>query len=227
MRPTAGASAHRKEHRGNEAPYRRGVTLGKAMRRGKLDKGGQAVGKMAEDAGARLGAKGKAKAKAPVRGQEPSDGEDDRDGASEEEWKGVGSSSAVDEGSGDDEPAASRPPAPTEGKGRPVPRKAGGTGKKRKVFVEEKNDLLSLATSITGQVEAKKQERLHRAKNKPAVPAKADKNALSEAKQRQLAAARAVVAARSKVNKEKRKAATTPKPVAPAPAGGKKKVSFA
>ncbi|BGP46282.1 hypothetical protein JCM10450v2_002124 [Rhodotorula kratochvilovae] len=225
MRPTTGTRG--KEQRGKDAaPYRRGVTLGKAMRRGKLDKGERAdaprVGKVGAGSAVQ-GAKGKGKA--PARMQEDEGEGEDGDAASEEEWNGVQASSVAEEDSGDDEPVQ-KAPAQDKGK-RPVPRKAGGTGKKQKVFVEAKSDLVSLAASIVGQAETKKREQLDRVKNKPAAPLKTDRKEPSEAKQRQLAAARAVVAARSKANKDKKKAAATPKPAAPAPAGGKKSVSFA
>ena len=174
-----------------DKPYRRGVTLGKAMRRGKLDKGGAAAaagaGAAAAGAGPHRGkaaggarGKGKGRAPAPRAASESDDGEERID---EEEGEGAEGAGALVEGSEDNEPAAE--PSPAAFNKRRVPRKAGGGGKKQKVFVEEKvrplllspgpdssflltqthsqSDLLSLAASISGQAEAKTQERLEKA----------------------------------------------------------------
>ncbi|GAA5933308.1 hypothetical protein JCM3775_002603 [Rhodotorula graminis] len=229
----APAAASKKPRASTDKPYRRGVTLGKAMRRGKLDKGGAAGGGPQQDGKATrtsaAGAKGKGKVRAPAprAADEPQSDEGDVEQlGGEEDGEGARGAAGLEGDSEDDEPASEPSQAATNK--RRVPRKAGGTGKKHKVFVEEKSDLLSLAASIGGQAEAKKQERLEKAKNKPVAPVKKAGKEPSEAKQKQLAAARAIVAARSKANKESKKAAAAPKPAAPAPVeGGRKKVSFA
>ncbi|GAA5983173.1 hypothetical protein JCM5350_007907 [Sporobolomyces pararoseus] len=111
-------------------------------------------------------------------------------------------------------------------KGKRQNRKTGGTGKKQKVFVEEKNDLLSLAASITGQAEEKSKAKLERIKQKPAPPPKDPKKPqLSAAKQAQLDAARSIVAQRNKQKKDNKKADAAPQP--PRVDDGKKRVSFA
>ncbi|GAA5914103.1 hypothetical protein JCM8208_005141 [Rhodotorula glutinis] len=230
MAPTA---ATKKPRAATDKPYRRGVTLGKAMRRGKLDKGGAGGGGAAGagpqqqgKAGA-TGAKGKGKGRAPApRAADELESDEEEEPVGGEDGEAAQGAEPLEEGSEDEEPAAE--PSPAASNKRRVPRKAGGPGKKQKVFVEEKSDLLSLAASISGQAEAKKQERLGKAKNKPVAPAKKTGKEPSEAKQKQLAAARAIVAARSKANKESKKAAAAPKPAAPAPVdGARKRVSFA
>ncbi|BGP14109.1 hypothetical protein JCM10213_002406 [Rhodosporidiobolus nylandii] len=156
------------------------------------------------------------------------------------EWTGIATEDEgeeqVDEGAENDDSAASEdedfvPPQASSAAGalgKKPGRKAGGTGKKGKVFVEEKNDLLSLVASITGATEAKNKAKLNKAKTKPAKPAPPPPNQPSDARKKQLDAARAVVAARSKANKDKKKAASAPKPAAPASSdGAKKRVSFA
>ncbi|GAA5835768.1 hypothetical protein JCM9279_004642 [Rhodotorula babjevae] len=232
----APAAPTKKPRAATDKPYRRGVTLGKAMRRGKLDKvgGGGGGGAAATGAGtgsqrgkAAAGAKGKGKARAPApRAASEPESDDGEELIGDDDGEAVQAAGALEEGSDDGEQAAE--PSPAAFNKRRVPRKAGGAGKKQKVFVEEKSDLLSLAASISGQAEAKTQERLEKAKNKPIAPVKPSGKEPSEAKQKQLAAARAIVAARSKANKESKKAAAAPKPAAPVPAeGGRKRVSFA
>ncbi|GAA5947417.1 hypothetical protein JCM3765_001669 [Sporobolomyces pararoseus] len=111
-------------------------------------------------------------------------------------------------------------------KGKRQNRKTGGTGKKQKVFVEEKNDLLNLAASITGQAEEKSKAKLERIKQKPAPPPKDPKKPqISAAKQAQLDAARSIVAQRNKQKKDNKKADAAPQP--PKVDDGKKRVSFA
>ncbi|TKA55038.1 hypothetical protein B0A53_02513 [Rhodotorula sp. CCFEE 5036] len=140
----------------------------------------------------------------------------------EEEWAGIQSSPEPEqEGQGsdedddeedDEEPAARAPPPPPVKKQR---KPTGGTGKKQKVFVEGKNDLLALAASVSGDVVKKAQEKVEKAKNKPvkAVEPK-DRREPSDAKKNQIAAARAVVAARTKAKKDGNRAAAA-EPAAP------------
>ncbi|GAA5951586.1 hypothetical protein JCM8115_005189 [Rhodotorula mucilaginosa] len=155
----------------------------------------------------------------------------------EEEWAGIQSSpepeqegqdSDEDDGEEDDEePAARAPPPPPVKKQR---KPTGGTGKKQKVFVEGKNDLLALAASVSGDVVKKAQEKVEKAKNKPvkAVEPK-DRREPSDARKNQIAAARAVVAARTKAKKDGNRVAAA-EPAAPSvadPSASKKGVRFA
>ncbi|GAA5904028.1 uncharacterized protein JCM6883_002059 [Sporobolomyces salmoneus] len=111
-------------------------------------------------------------------------------------------------------------------KGKRQNRKTGGTGKKQKIFVEEKTDLLNLAASITGQAEEKSKAKLEKMKQKPAPQPRDPKvPKLSAAKQAQLDAARSIVAQRSKQKKDNKKADSAPPP--PKIDDGKKRVSFA
>ncbi|GJN88342.1 hypothetical protein Rhopal_001307-T1 [Rhodotorula paludigena] len=208
----------------DQLPYRRGVTLGKAMRRGKLasasTEGREPKLAGRSRTGGAQGSKGAVDKPPRVaeadKDDELNDGDEEMDG--EEEWTGVVSSPAPEE-----VPAA--PQTAVKGKGK-ARKKAGGPGKQPKTFVEEKSDLLSLAAAITGQAEEKAKAKLERAKNKPARPVVTGKKEPSDAKQKQLAAARAVVSARAKAKKNKHKAAAAPPPAAPT-AGAKKRVSFA
>ncbi|GAA6060968.1 hypothetical protein JCM10212_006550 [Sporobolomyces blumeae] len=152
---------------------------------------------------------------------------DDEEGGEEgedEEGQDVVNSDRVPEAveDEDEEPAATSAKAVPKGKKQRKP--TGGTGKKQKVFVEEKSTLLDLAASITGQAEAARTERIQRVKKRPA-PAPKDPKEPSKAKQRQMDAARSVVAQRAKQKKEKKqKDAAPPEPKVD---DGKKRVSFA
>ncbi|BGP23023.1 hypothetical protein JCM10295v2_001916 [Rhodotorula toruloides] len=128
----------------------------------------------------------------------------------EEEWEGLKAPERVEEQpSGSEEEAVPAPAPPARGK---VPRKrAGGSGKTVKTFVEAKSDLLSLAASISDEQAAKSQAKLERVKNRPAPLPKEMKKQVNEAREKQLAAARAVVAARTKAKREKKREAETPK----------------
>ncbi|GAA5952003.1 hypothetical protein JCM21900_000112 [Sporobolomyces salmonicolor] len=221
-RPTSAPSSAR------DKPYRRGRTLGKDSLRGRtprvFDEKERSGGKRRTAAGG-TGRRGRGSGGVEQAGEEAEwggiesgdqDGEDD-----DEEMDGP----SAREGAVAPPPAAAAAGPP--GKGKKERRKTGGTGKKAKTFVEGKDALLSLAASITGTQEAKKQEKLERGKQRLAKPARpTESQEPSAAKQNQLAAARAIVAERAKQKKDRQKAdAAPPKPAA---AGeGKKRVSFA
>ncbi|GEM11700.1 hypothetical protein Rt10032_c16g5717 [Rhodotorula toruloides] len=68
-----------------------------------------------------------------------------------------------------------------------------------------------MAASISDEQAAKSQAKLERVKNRPAPLPKEMKKQVNEAREKQLAAARAVVAARTKAKREKKREAETPK----------------
>ncbi|GAA5919950.1 hypothetical protein JCM1841_000065 [Sporobolomyces salmonicolor] len=211
-----------------DKPYRRGRTLGKDSLRGRtprvLDEKERSGGKRSTAAAAAggTGRPGRGRGGVEQAGEEAEWGgieSEDQDGEDDEEMDGP----PAREGAVAAPAAVAGPP----GKGKKERRKTGGTGKKVKTFVEGKDALLSLAASITGTQEAKKQEKLERGKQRLAKPARpTESKEPSAAKQKQLAAARAIVAERAKQKKDRQKAdAAPPKPAA---AGeGKKRVSFA
>ncbi|GAA5870332.1 hypothetical protein JCM1840_004694 [Sporobolomyces johnsonii] len=215
-----------------DKPYRRGRTLGKDSLRGRTPRAleekerSKARGMGRSGGSGAVGRKGGAKQageEAEWGGIESEDEEGEED---EDEEMDVLPPAQED---GEEESAAAALPAAAgqKGKGKKERRKTGGTGKKVKTFVEGKDALLSLAASITGTAEAKKQEKLERGKQRLAKPAPpTESKELSASKQKQLAAARAIVAERAKQKKDRQKAdAAPPKPAA---AGdGKKRVSFA
>ncbi|GAA5888981.1 hypothetical protein JCM5296_002765 [Sporobolomyces johnsonii] len=213
-----------------DKPYRRGRTLGKDSLRGRTpraleEKERARVRGMGRSGGS--GAMGRKRGAKQV-GEEAEWGgieSEDEEGEEDEEMDVL---PAAQE-DGEEEGAAAALPAAAgpKGKGKKERRKTGGTGKKVKTFVEGKDALLSLAASITGTAEAKKQEKLERGKQRLAKPAPpTESKEPSASKQKQLAAARAIVAERAKQKKDRQKAdAAPPKPAA---AGdGKKRVSFA
>ncbi|GAA5931591.1 uncharacterized protein JCM15063_001511 [Sporobolomyces koalae] len=110
-------------------------------------------------------------------------------------------------------------------KGKRQNRKTGGTGKKQKVFVEAKNDMLNLAALITGETEEKSKAKLDRVKQRPAPAPAKDPKVPSKARQQQMDAARKVVTQRNKQKKENKIAEQAPPP--PKLDDGKKRVSFA
>ncbi|BGO89817.1 hypothetical protein NBRC10512_007234 [Rhodotorula toruloides] len=190
---------------GRGLPYRRGETLGKQMRRGPGRKKGGAPGG------------------GPRRATEGKDGRAEMSDV--EEWGGLDETERVEEETEESEEEVAPVPEPPA-KGKATRKPTGGTGKKVKTFVEAKSDLLSLAASISGEQAAKSQAKLERAKNRPAPQPKETKKHVNEAKEKQLAAARAVVAARTKAKKDKKREAEAPKPAAPV-SEGKKGVRFA
>lgn len=148
MAPAAKQQRTQQQYRSgtDNKPYRRGVTLGKAMRRGKLAQGppptSSARGKPVEGAVKGGATKGKGTAPAPLQVDSASEEGDEEMGEDEEgDVQGSeGDDDSEGEGAGLVQRAA---PVAASGKRR-VPRKAGGAGKKQKTFVEEKVRRLAL-----------------------------------------------------------------------------------
>ncbi|GAA5992514.1 hypothetical protein JCM10908_000856 [Rhodotorula pacifica] len=237
----AAATTDKKYRRGSSSSW-----AGGSGKRGGAGRGGGVKGQALGRGRGRGSGRGRAPNKAARldRAAAAADGTASRQQrpAEEEEWNGIQSSpepvetadamSQDEEDASDDDAEEDTRPAPPPPAAKKKQRKpTGGTGKKQKVFVEGKNDLLALAASVSGDVAKKTQAKVEKAKSKPVKPveSKDRRHEPSDAKKNQIAAARAVVAARTKAKKEgDRAAAADPEPVAePSTAAAKKGVRFA
>ncbi|GAA5829704.1 hypothetical protein JCM11251_000255 [Rhodosporidiobolus azoricus] len=225
---TQSASAGAK--RSGDARWRPGGTLGKhnSAKRGGSRRGGGAAGRDGYKADSRVGEteprrKDKEVEWSGIPSEEVNSGDEDE---KEVELSGGEDDEADPAMEEDDEPVAA--PATAGSKGpKHRKKKASGPGKQKKVFVEEKSDLLSLVASIAGQHEAKTRAKLQKTKQRPAKAPPVPKDQVNPAKQKQLDAARAVVAARTKAKKDQQKVDSAPKPALAPASEGKKRVSFA
>ncbi|GAA6011571.1 hypothetical protein JCM11491_004692 [Sporobolomyces phaffii] len=201
-----GSTAHQKS--ATDKKWRPGSTLGRANVKNRTTDGARP-----------------SKAAAwPNRDGAPPEGSQKRKRAGDEDELEPDETPLDEPSEGDDAEEESTAEVPPVKKGKRQNRKTGGSGKKVKVFVEQKNDLLSLAASITGQAEEKSKAKLEKLKQRPAPTVK-DPKQPSKAKQQQMDAARNVVAQRSKQRKDNKKADLAPPP--PKVDDGKKRVSFA
>ncbi|GAA5913127.1 hypothetical protein JCM6882_005795 [Rhodosporidiobolus microsporus] len=226
MRTTSSSAAKKPASGRKDHKWRPGGTLGR--NNSAKRSGGAHAGRGGSKAGPRRvgtaqSRQGRVPEWAGIQSDDEPGGEDDGE-EDEVELTGREGGSSPEPMEEEDAPAVAA--APAGAKAKPQRKKASGPGKQKKVFVEEKGDLMALVASIAGKEEAKTKAKLRKTKQRPSKPAPAPKQQVNPAKQKQLDAARAVVAARSKAKKDKQKADTAPKP-APAAAEGKKRVSFA